>query len=218
MLMPKGHIRRGQGEAGFTLLELVIVCAIMGVVLVVAGGGLISLSTTTNRGSAMVADEQGVSTAMAQIGKDVRSAHSIAFPTAAIATDAPNEIILQVTNPAGGTTPVEWVYQTVPATLTREVLSANLASVVSTGPPITRVANSTTTPLFSYYDRSGTQIFATAGSATALGNIVRCATRITVQLVVSAGVSGVANFQESEDVALTDQLAILSAPGNGQCG
>jgi prepilin-type N-terminal cleavage/methylation domain-containing protein len=203
-------------EDGFTLLELMVVMLIMGVVLLVAGSALISLSTTTNRGSAMVTDEQVASGALAQMGKDIRSAHAITFPSGAVATDAPNEVVLQENKPGGGTTPVEWIYSPTAATLTREVLNSS-GSVVSTGPVVAKVANASTTSLLSYYKDDGSQIVPTSGSTTALGKISSCTTRIQVHLFLAPGVSGVANFEESEDVAITDQLAILSAPGNGQC-
>src|SRR5690242_13197053 len=96
VLTPKSRpARPASAEEGFTLIELVIVLLIMTVVIVVATGALISLSQTTNRGSAMITDEQQASTTMTQLAKDIRSAHAISIPTGATAA---NQVILQDNN------------------------------------------------------------------------------------------------------------------------
>lgn len=198
------------GDAGFTLLELMVVVGMMTIVLVIAGAALISLTKATNRGGTMITDEQNTSTVLARLAKDIRSAHTISFPTGAAPA---NETVLQVNNPGGGTTSVEWIYQQSAATLTREVQNSS-GTYVPAGTPLTGLANSGTQPIFSYFSYKGTN---ESGSSTTL--IVNCTSRVEIDLVVAPppGTSAVANFEETADVAITDQLAILSAPGNGQC-
>ena len=209
MLNAHRRLRRASpGEAGFSLVELMVVMSIMAVVLVVASGALISLSQASTRGDAMVSEEQAVSTTLADLARDIRSAHTLAMPAGA--TPA-NQMELQVTNTDGTTTPIQWVYQPGAGTLTREVLNS-AGAVVSTGWSLSNVANSISAPLFNYYDDQGTDITNYQVSA-----ISPCTTRIGVQLYVSSQVTGVTPLHQSEDVALTDQLDLLSTPGNGQC-
>jgi prepilin-type N-terminal cleavage/methylation domain-containing protein len=208
MLRTAARPRAGDRERGFTLLELMVVLAVMAVVLVVAGGALFSLSQTANRHGVMVTDEQTASTALAQMATDIRSAHSFSIPPG---IDPTTEVILQVNNPGGGTTPVEWVYNQPASTLTREVLN-NDSSVKYARTVVTQVGNGRTVPLFTYYNYHGDNV--SNADNTTIGN---CTTRIGVQLIVSPGLAGVSSFKATDDVALSDQLGLLSAPGNGQC-
>ena len=205
-------------DEGFTLVELMIVLAVMGVVLAIAGGALLSLQNATVRTSAMVNDEQDASTMLAQMARDIRSAHSLTFPSTT--TDADFAMILYENQPSSGTTPIEWVYQppTAPAvvgTLSREILNSSLA-VISTVVELSDVAN-TSVPVFTYYNLFGASI--PTGSSTQLQTIQNCTTAVGVDLLISPSpVGGVSAFTESDEVAITDQQQILSAPGNQQCG
>lgn len=220
MLTPcRGPVGQDDREGGFTLLEIMVVTLVMGVVLAIAGSALLSLQKATLRNGAMVTDEQDASTTLAQMARDIRSAHSIQFFSST--TNAADTVILNLNQTSGtGTTPVEWVYQppTAPAVvgnLSRVVLSSALTPV-ATRVMLTDVANGST-PVFSYYDVIG-DAMATSGSA-ANQTLTNCTTAINVNLLISPSpVPGVSNFTESDEVAITDQQQILSAPGNGQCG
>lgn len=208
-------------EAGFTLMEMMVVMMVMAIVLVIAGSALISLQRTAVRTDAMVTEEQAASTTLALMARDIRSAHSIQFLTST--TDASQSVIFNENQPsATGTTPIEWVYtppsgSAVVGTLSRVTLSSTLA-VQSTQVMLSDVANVPgTEPVFKYYNVHGTTM-STSGS-TADQTLQNCTTAIGVNLVISPSpVPGVATFQESDTVAITDQQQILSAPGNGQCG
>ena len=104
-------------QRGFTLLELMVVMAILTVVVVIAGTALFSLSQTANRNDAMVSEEQAASNIVAQLSRDIRSANSLSFPTGATTA---NEVQLAVNQASGGTVPVLWVYNSTAATLSRE--------------------------------------------------------------------------------------------------
>jgi prepilin-type N-terminal cleavage/methylation domain-containing protein len=232
-------------EAGFTLIELMVVVAIMSIVLLIAGSALISLTTTTNRGSAMVTDEQEASTVMAQLAKDIRSANSISYPSSTPQSQTPNLLVLKENVASGGYQSVEWLYQPdrnickswgldplhPSPCLVREVqpngpYSANGPYSVS-GFSVSRVVtplvdpngnpmldgNGQTIPLFSYYNQAGGSV------GTDPGTIGKCTTRVQVNLEVapSQAGAGIRPFIETEDVTITDQIAILSQPGNGQC-
>jgi type II secretory pathway component PulJ len=215
MLRASLNERRSAPEAGFTVLELAVVAAILSIILVVAGSALISLSTTTNRGSAMVTDEQEASTVMTQLAKDIRSAHRISYPTGTTLAQTSNMLVLQENQANGTTQNIEWLYQapTAPAqtgTLIREVQVNGTYS--PSGPSVSRVVNPN--GLFTYYNENGGP--SNQVDAATIGN---CTTRVQVNLVIAppkAG-AGISNFTETEDVTMTDQVAILSQPGNGQC-
>ena len=202
-----------RGETGFTVLELTIVCFIMGIVLAIAGGALTSLSGATTRDDGLVAEEQAASQAVTQMVHDLRSAHSISIPSGATAS---NEVMIQDNQSSGGTTQVEWLYQpasgSTPGTLTRYATNSG-GSLVASGSPVTGVANQSNQPLLSYFDDSD-------GSISNSANVGNCTTRVHIDLVLSAAKSagaGVSNFEITQDVAITDQLAILTQPGSVQC-
>jgi prepilin-type N-terminal cleavage/methylation domain-containing protein len=204
-------------EHGFTLIEMSVVMAIMTIVVTIATGALISLQNAEARNSAMINDEQAASMTLALLSRDIRSAHSITFPTST--TNADISVILNENQPSGGPTQaVEWTYTpavapAVVGTLKRMILTSSL-SVSSTAVYLRDLANTSTNPVFTYYGLDGAAI-PTAG---ANGTLENCTTGIGVNLTISPSpVPGVAVYQENNEVAIYDQQQILSAPGNGQC-
>jgi hypothetical protein len=179
----------------------------MTIVMAVAGGALVSLSRTASRNESMVEVEQSASTIMAQLTRDIRSANTLSFPVGATPAD---EVQLAVNQQSGGTTTVLWTYNPSTATLTREVEVGSTFN--PSGFTLTKMANSTSQPVFAYYDDTGSKISATSNS-----NIASCTTAIGVDLYAAPSTSGVANQQESAEVAITNQLNTLTAPGSGQC-
>jgi prepilin-type N-terminal cleavage/methylation domain-containing protein len=228
-------------EAGFTLIELVIVTAIMAIVLSIAGTSLFSMSMGAKRGDSLVKEEQGATLAVNVLAKDIRSAHTLAYLGGA---PSPNQLVLLVNSPGARVdnvqycqtssanpdyTPVpyqlvEWTYAASTATITRSVLNCGTAGnpVLGTtwriGPigtaaqQLSVVNSSSSTAVFRYYNQYGTDI------STALpGAIASCATRVAVDLIVASKIGGTASVEEKQSAAITDQLDILSQPGNGQC-
>ena len=54
-------------------------------------------------------------------------------------------------------------------------------------------------------------------STNTTSDIAKCTTAIGVDVYVSSSTRGTATYQESEQVALTNQLITLTASGTGQC-
>lgn len=201
-----------EDQQGYTLVELLIVLLIMGVVLLSAGTAMISLTRATNRDDGMVTQEQQASSAVSQMVADFRSAHSLSIPSGATAS---NEALLVENQSSGVTTQVEWIYTpasgTTKGTLIRYTKSSG-GSFVTSGVRLVGVANPSTKPLLAYYSDSGV-----ANSTTS--SIANCTTRVSIDLVLAppSSATGVSNFEVTQDVALTDQLAILTQPGSVQC-
>lgn len=199
---------RNDDEAGFTLIEIAVVVLIFSIVLVIAAGALNSLNNTANRNEAQIAEDQAASGAIAQLSRDIRSANAISFPGGD--GSQTKEIQIAVNKPSGGTVQVLWVYDTTRATLTREVSSGG--SFVTSGSPVQHVANPSGTALFSYVDKAGAPI-----SSNTAADIATCATGINLDLYVGSKIQGSATIEETAEVALTNRLNVLTAPGNGQC-
>lgn len=193
-------------EGGFTLIEIAVVVLIFSIVLVGAASALNSLNNTANRNEANVAAEQAASGAIAQLSRDIRSADAISFPTGSQTT----EIELTDNQPSGGFQNVLWIYDTTGATLTREVYSGG--TFVPSGSPVQHVANPSTSNLFNYVDKAGNGITGKIPS-----DVATCATGINIDLYVGSKIQGSATIEETAEVALTNRLDVLTAPGDGEC-
>ena len=195
-----------------TIIELTIVMFVMAIVLTVAGTTVFSLTQTANRTNAQVTDEQEASTVLAQLSRDVRSAHQVTF-TAFTSPVATQEVELQMNQPAG--TWVEWVYTPTAATVngvnqpahTLDRFTATSASgpFGLSNPSVTtpvNVVNGSTTDVFRYFQGNGSEI-TTIDSTSSLQT---CTTRVLVTLdVATQNVTAVSTFQIGDDVAITDQ-------------
>ena len=193
-------------DAGFTMVELAVVLLIFAIVMSICGSVIVSLSNSARRNDSMVTTEQAASTALAVLARDIRSAHSISFPGT-----SPNQVELQDNNGSGGYVYVEWTYDSTAKTVTRSTATSAAGPFTKTGPTASSVTNGST-GIFRYYNVLGAEI-----SSATNNTIKNCAARIGVQLDVSSSTIGVPTFMASEDVSLTDQVQIISAPGNGQC-
>lgn len=205
MLSPVDTERR---EEGFSLLELVIVLMLASIVLAVAAGALISLDNATTRHDSAVQEEQAASVVMADMERDIRSASAVSIPADASATD---QLQLAELNSDGSTTDVLWKYDPTAQTLSRQ--TASDGSFQPSGDTITKVTNGPDSPVFRYYDSRITEI-----PAASTSQISTCATAVGVDVKVSSPTRGVGSFEETAEVALTNQVQSLTTPGNGQCG
>jgi type II secretory pathway pseudopilin PulG len=211
-------LKRRPSEAGTTLIELTIVLLVMSIMMAVAGSVLFSLSKTASRDDATVNDEQDASTVLAQVSRDIRSAHQVTFAAFSSATLVPeDEIELQMNQPSN--TWVEWIYTPTATTvngatqathtLARYVGSSSTGTFKQSAPSVStpvNVANGTTTPLFRFFAGNGSEFTSTADDSIA-SSIETCTTRITVTLDVATtkNLQAVPTFQLTDDVAITDQ-------------
>lgn len=211
-------LRKRPTEAGTTLIELTIVLLVMSIVIGIAGSVLFSLSKTASRDDATVNDEQDASTVLAQVSRDIRSAHVITFAAFSSATLVPaDEIELQMNQPSN--TWVEWVYTpssatvngaTQPAhTLSRYVSTSSTGTFTKSAPSVStpvNVANGASAAVFRFFAGNGSEFTNTANNSVA-SSIQTCTTRVTVTLDVATtkSLQAVPTFQLSDDVAITDQ-------------
>jgi hypothetical protein len=190
------------------VLELSTAMLVGAIVVASAGEALISLSNATGRHDATVQEEQADSQVMAQIERDIRSAVTISIPSGAAASQ---QLELAVANSNGSSTNVLWIYNPTARTFSRQVQVQG--SFASSGYSIPNVSNGSGKPVFTYSNLSAADI-----SSSSASNIAQCATAVSIDIHVSSPTKGVGGFQESAEVALTDRLEILTAPGNGYCG
>jgi prepilin-type N-terminal cleavage/methylation domain-containing protein len=208
VLNPARSRRRRQDDAGFTLIELTVVSLIASIILIMAGNSLISLQNATAKNGSLIQEEQSASLAMAQMERDVRSASGVSFPSGASTSQ---QLQMTVVNASGPQSQVLWIYDPIAATLSREtqVNGTFVAGAMS----ISHVTNGSGTPVFTYFNSAGSDI-----SSRTVSEIETCATAVGVEVQVASTTAGVAAFQESAEVALTNNVEALTAPGNGQCG
>jgi hypothetical protein len=106
---------------------------------------------------------------------------------------------------------MQWIYQPTTQTLTRYARNGS-GTFSPSGQSLAPVSNPPFVPVFLYINQHGTDI-----SSSNSSTIAKCTTKIEVHFYVSPKAPGVPTFQETADVAITDQLNLLTAPGNGQC-
>ena len=213
-----------QAEGGFTTLELMITCLIMSVVVIMAGTALISVTNAGNRNDAVISNQQQASNVITELSRDIRSAGSLSFPTSAPST----EVQLSdntVTGSTITTVPILWLYTTSVATCTSAKVSSPClireTQVSGTFTPqstfsIALANNVSTNPVFAYYTFSSPGTPMSSGSTMA--QFSTCATAIGIDLVVSRTTNNATStFEDTDQVALTNQINTLTAPGNGNC-
>lgn len=206
-------LSRRRSESGTTLIELTIVLLVMSIMIGIAGSVLFSLSKTASRDDATVNDEQDASTVLAQVSRDIRSAHAVTFVAFSSPTTT-QELELQMNQPSN--TWVEWVYTPTAATvngasqpahtLARYVGTSSTGTFTRSAPSVStpvNVANGTTTDLFRYFQGNGSEIT----TIDSVSSIETCTTRVTVTLDVATtkNLQAVPTLQLADDVAITDQ-------------
>lgn len=190
--------RRG-GEGGFTLVELMVACAVMIVVLGASLGLLEHLSKTDVRAEAVVTNEQSVSVALQQLSRDLRAAN----PLDAWSTLGAYQSELQVELGPDGSAKqiVRWVYDPVSGELLRELVASD-GTVTSTDVEV-RGVQPTSGAVFSYYDDQGDNLVASGTFTPA--DVANCAVRVEVSLTASPAPS-MQPFSEVTDVELRNRL------------
>lgn len=190
-----------------------IVCLILAIVLAIAGNGLISLTSAGYRSSAMVAEEQGTASAMAQLGEDIRDATAISFQSGASPSD---QVELTESSSASTAPVILWIYDPVAGTLTRQ--SQVGGSWVNSGFVVTKVINTAAQPVFTYYDATTASI--PAGATPPLPASDQSAleinsTAIGVDIHVTGAVPGTPAYHFSNEVTMTNVANANQPAGEG---
>ncbi len=210
-------------DDGFTVIELMIATLIMTVVVAMAGTIIYSVTVAANRNGAVISNQQQASNVITQLGRDIRSANTLSFPTSAPATQV--ELIDNQVTSTGATTstPVLWLYSTAAATC-RSVTAPCLlretqVSGTFTANPSFSISlsnNITTNPVFTYYTFANPGV---AISSTQSPNYFStCTTDMAIDLIMTTTTNNApSTFEDTDQVALTNQVNTLTAPGNGNC-
>lgn len=226
---PGGTGTPGGGDAGFTLIEVLIASTVLLIVLALCGAALISLTKAGNTGEALVQNEQTVTTVLTQLDRELRSADpllqlsSAATPAACSSPPTTTTTVpaayysagveFQLRDPTtGADTTIAWVFDPSCQTLVREVLGSG-GAITSSAVELTGVLNPPSEPVFTYLDGAGTNLVA-QGSPPA--TVATCTTNVQVT-VMGQSDPGPQPFQEQTDVQLRNQLAYLAATGGNPC-
>jgi prepilin-type N-terminal cleavage/methylation domain-containing protein len=165
-------------QAGFTLIELVVVTTLLLVVLGSILGMLESLTSAQATTSTRIDDAQSARLTLAQFSHDVRSAASVVAPPVPSDYATTVDVILN----DSGHTEVQWVYDPVAQTLTRNVVTSGQPSATSV---LDGVANGTgPPPVFAWLAADGTNLITAAWATTA--DVAHCA--VVVQATVVYGI------------------------------
>lgn len=175
-------LRRGSGEAGLTVLELMIVTALLGVVMAVVGAGMISLTDTTRSTDDRSRADTELRNAVEMLARDIRAANPIdvqTVPQPCVTPPCPvapvsvynTQISFEIyCTPVGGTCSADnlrqKVYRVVANRLEVSVGGGAFQTVL--GPSLTSslplasrqfaIVNGPTEPVFTYLRNDGTAI------------------------------------------------------------
>ena len=211
-------------ERGFTTLELMIACMIMMIVVAIAGGVLFSISAAANRNDSVISIQQKASNIITTLSRDVRSTASLSFPTATPATEV--ELTdYQMSGSTETTVNVIWLYSTTASVCTTASVSSpcliretqvNGTFVPNPNLSIALANNTSTNPPLTYYTFSDpTTPLASTDTTTEFST---CTTAIGIDLIVSKSTNNLTSkFEDTGQAALTNQMNLLTAPGNGEC-
>lgn len=191
-------------DAGYTLVEMMTVVAIMGVILAALLGSLVSATNAQNNTEALVANQETVRLALDRMQQDLTEANPVdALATTSAYADA---VQVEITPPGGTTQVIRWYYDPSAGVIYRQIMSNNTtsAAVVSQQAMMTNVTNSSTgTQLFTYYDAADNNL-QSANPSTPV-NVANCVIRVHVD-VAAASDPGPLPFHETLDVELRNRL------------
>jgi prepilin-type N-terminal cleavage/methylation domain-containing protein len=187
-------------EAGFSMIEIMVVVLILGIVLTALFGVLDSMTRNDRRQQALQTNQETTRFAMVQMGEDLRAANPLEplSTTAAYAT----EFEAAVLNSTGtSTTYVRW--QLTGTTLSRSVLSAPGGTAVTTKTMVLNVQNASQgVTLFRWYNSTGTELTSAANTASDFSN---CTVRVHIS-IVAASDPGPLPFSENSDAEVRNRL------------
>lgn len=201
-----------RGERGTSLVEMMVVVAIMGVILSALLSALISGEQSQSRTEALVNNQETVRLALDRMQQDFTEANPVDVLTST--SDYADEVQVELGPNPGTRTIVRWTYDPTAGTLTRDIMSNNTdtATVLSQNTLLTGITNaSTSTQMFTYYDAADTNL-QTANPSTP-ANVANCAIRIHI-VITAASDPGPLPFTETADAELRNRLpgGIIGCP------
>jgi type II secretory pathway pseudopilin PulG len=165
-------------EAGFTLIELVVVTTLLLLVLGSILGVLDSLTSAQATTSTRIDDEQAARLILAQFSHDVRSAASLVAP--ALPSDYATTVDVILDDPAS--TEVRWVYDSAALTLTRNIVTGGVPAPTAV---LGGVANGLgPSPVFAWLASDGTNLNASVWATAA--DVAQCAVVIQATVIYGA--------------------------------
>ena len=198
--MPVARAARRNDEAGFTLIELMVVLTVLSLVMVAFYGIFNSLMSNSGRQQALVQSQESVRFAMLDMTRDIRGANPLT--TLSSPSAYPSQVDLTVLS-AQDATPLYVRWQLSGTTLTRSLLNAPGGSPVSTKTELTNVQNPNTgITLFRYYNSNNVELTPTANAA---GDFSNCTVRVHISVSAAVG-TGPAPFVVDSDAEVRNRL------------
>ena len=200
MTIPTAH--RDQG--GFSLIELVVVLMILSVFMAMAVPVFASLNnsaaTTTSRATT-VGDVQN---ALEVIGRDVRAANPINQQSSIGSYDMTVSFTVYCSQAGVGSCGannlrslsyqlVSNQLQQVTSTQTRAIVGPAGPSTLAAGLQRDAVINTSSQPVFTYYDKNGSVLATSGVSATTPANVSNCTKAVKIHLVVVSQANSTTN-------------------------
>jgi prepilin-type N-terminal cleavage/methylation domain-containing protein len=170
--------KRDEDQAGFTLIELVVVTTLLLLVLGSILGVLDSLTSAQATTSTRIDDEQAARLTLAQFSHDVRSAASVVAPSVSPAYATTVDVILNDV----AHTEIRWVYDPAASTLTRNIVTGGVPAATAV---LKSVANGTgPSPVFVWLAADGTNLNSSPWATTS--DIAHCAVVIQATVIYGA--------------------------------
>lgn len=196
--------RRRGDERGTTLVELMVVVAVMGVILGSLLAALVSGENAQAATEALVANQETVRLALDQMQRDFTAANPV--DPLATTSDYADAVQVELGPNPGVRQVIRWYYNTAAAVLYRQVMSNNTptATVVSQRAMVTNVTNAATgTQMFTYYDAADNPL--QQDNPATPTSVAYCAVRIDIN-ISAASDPGPRPFNETLDVELRNRL------------
>ena len=163
------HRLRRRGDEGVTLVEQLVVVAILGVVMIVVFGFLMNATSLTARADANVRAEQAAINGLRTITEDLRSAAKITQCTGGVSWDQCLTVEISKVTSGDGACPKRVLVYRVVSNKLRQTLTdyaANCTTITKTGQR-DLIEGVQSTSIFTFYSSDGVTPLNLAGATTA---------------------------------------------------
>lgn len=212
--LPKRH-EEATGEEGFSLVELLVVMLVMSIVSAIVMAAMVSYTRSTAAAEARTRALSDTRRAVETITRDLRAANPIDAVTPVSLYDSQVEFSIYCSNAgvgecgANNLRQVRYRYDAATRTLYRDVVTGSAPLLGPTDTPslaaskrLGAVVNSSSQPVFQYFDRDGNRFNTTSGNAPPATTFRDCAKTVRIHLVVRSEANTDATVDLTTDVAL----------------